>query len=120
MSSTKLYRLGAAIAALTAFLTVWGTIVHDDGSGVGFFMVILAAPVGAFAARFSADGMARTMAGVAVMHLAAAGLMATAPVIVANPYGPLRYIGFGVVLAALWLVAAACFWRSAFANPSLR
>ena len=117
MSNTTSYRIGVVIAALTAFFTVWGTIVHDDGSGVGFFMVILAAGVGAFAGRFRADGMARTMAGVAVMHMSAAALVATAPITAAVTGGPLRYWGFGVVLAALWLVSAACFRRAASINP---
>jgi hypothetical protein len=113
MNSAASYRWGVLIAVLTAFGTAWGTIVHDDGNGIGFFMVILAAGVGAFAAWFRADGLARTMAGVAVMHMSAAGLVATAPITAAVPDGPLKYWGFGVVLAALWLVSAACFRRAA-------
>ena len=42
------YRIGVAIAVVTSFLTVWTTVVRDDGNGIGFFMLILAAVVGGF------------------------------------------------------------------------
>jgi hypothetical protein len=107
------YRAGVIIAFVTAFFTVWGTVVHDDGNGIGFFMVIMAAGVGACAAWFRADGMARTMAGVAVMQLCVGGLIATAPITALNPGGPVQALVFSGGLAALWLVSAACFFRAA-------
>ena len=33
------YRAGVAVAVVASFLTVWTTIVRDDGNGMGFFMV---------------------------------------------------------------------------------
>ena len=78
-SGNRAYRAGVAVAVTASFLTVWTTIVGDDGNGIGFFMVIMAALVGAFAAWFRAAGMARTMAGVAVMQLMV-GAIATAPI----------------------------------------
>ena len=69
------YRAGIAVAALASFLTVWTTIVRDDGNGMGFFMVIMAVGVGWFAAWFRPAGMARTMVGVAVMQVAVGTLI---------------------------------------------
>ncbi len=48
-TASRAYRVGLGLAALTAFVTVWTTIVRDDGQGAASFMVILAAAVGAFA-----------------------------------------------------------------------
>ena len=58
MSPTTAYRSGIALVRLTAFLIVWTTIVRDDGSGAGNFMIILAAVVGGYAVRFDATGLA--------------------------------------------------------------
>ena len=58
---SRAYRAGAAIAVVASFLTVWTTIVRDDGTGAGSFMLILAAAVGGFSAWFQPAGMARAM-----------------------------------------------------------
>ena len=60
-TASRAYRVGLGLAALTAFVTVWTTIVRDDGQGAASFMVILAAAVGALAVRMEAAGMARAM-----------------------------------------------------------
>jgi hypothetical protein len=103
------YRAGVVVALVASFLTVWTTIVRDDGSGAGFFMIIMAAGVGGFAAGFRADGMARATAGVAVMQAVLGILTATAPVTAITPDGPLRALLFNGFFAGLWLVSAACF-----------
>ena len=107
------YRAGVAVAVTASFLTVWMTIVRDDGNGIGFFMVIMAALVGAFAAWFRAAGMARTMAGVAVMQLMVGSLIATAPITQAVPGASLKIMLFCVAFAGLWLVSAALFRAAA-------
>ncbi|MDG2534284.1 hypothetical protein P6144_11540 [Sphingomonas sp. HITSZ_GF] len=111
------YRAGVAVAVLTSFLTVWTTIVRDDGSGAGFFLVIMAAGVGAFAAWFRPAGMARTMIGVAFMQAMHGIAIATAPVTAQVPDGPFRALAFGGVFAALWLASAAFFWTAARGKP---
>jgi hypothetical protein len=111
-SQSRAYQTGVAIAFLTALLTAWATIGRDDGTGTGSFMVIAAAAVGAIAAWFRPAGMARAMAGVAVMQLSLGLLLATDTSIAARPDGPLKALAFGVGLAALWLVSSAYF-RSA-------
>lgn len=113
----RTYRVGVAIALATCFVTVWTTIVRDDGNGAGFFMVIMAAGVGAFAGQFRADAMARTMVGVALMQAVFGLAIATAPVTAATPDGPLKALVFNCIFTAAWLLSAACF-RSAWKhNP---
>jgi hypothetical protein len=104
------YRAGIGVAAMTAFLTVWITIVRDDGTGLPFFMVVLAAPVAAFAAGFRASGMARAMTGVAVMQALLAAGIATAP------DGTSKALIASVGLTAFWLASAAFFWTAAKAE----
>ena len=108
-SSNRAYRAGIAVALLASFLTVWTTIVRDDGSGIGFFLLIMAAGVGAFATWFEPAGMARTMVGVAVMQLVFGLAVATAPVIANTSDGSLRALLFNGFFAVLWLVSAAFF-----------
>jgi hypothetical protein len=108
-SESRAYQTAVGVAFLTAILTIWLTIVRDDGTGTGSFMVILAAAVGAFAVWFRPAGMARAMAGVAVMQMMLGLILATEPVIAAQPDGSLKALLFGGGLGALWLVSAACF-----------
>lgn len=109
---SRAYRAGVAVALLTAVLTLWTTVVGDDGNGIGFFMLIMAAAVGGFAAGFGAGGMARTMLGVAIMQAVLGIAIATAPSTQAVPDGALRILLFSGFFAALWLIAAA-FFRAA-------
>ena len=108
-SQSRSYQAGFGIAVVTSLLTVWTTVVRDDGTGIGSFMVVMAAWVGAFAAWFRPAGMARAMIGVAAMQLSLGLLLATAPVIAAQPDGSVNAMLFGGGLAALWLVSSACF-----------
>ena|SRR5690348_8941821 len=108
-SGSRAYRAGVGVAIATSFLTVWTTIVRDDGNGIGFFMVIMAVAVGWFSAGFRAAGMARTMAGVAVMQAMLGMLIATAPVTARVPGASLRALLFSGVFALLWLASGAFF-----------
>ncbi|HEY7005159.1 MAG TPA: hypothetical protein VH392_01615 [Sphingomicrobium sp.] len=117
MTGKLAYRAGVAAALVTSFLTVWTTIVRDDGNGMSFFELIMAVAVGWFAAWFRPAGMARTMLGVAVMQLLLGIAIATAPVTAAIPDGPSRALLFSAIFAALWLVSAAFFRTAARAAP---
>lgn len=108
-SGSGAYKGGVAVALVTSFLTVWTTIVRDDGSGMSFFFLIMAAIVGGFAARFSAAGMARTMLGVAVMQALLAIAIVTAPVTANIPDGVLKAWLFGSAFTLLWLLSAVLF-----------
>jgi hypothetical protein len=109
----RAYRAGTAIAAVTSLLTVWATVVRDDGNGIGFFMLIMSALVGGFAAGFRPAGMARTMAGVAIMQLVLGMLIATAPVTQAGSGASAGILLFSALFAGLWLLAAAAFRAAA-------
>ena len=109
---SRAYRWGVAVAAVTTFLTVWTTIVRDDGAGIGWFLIIMATEVGAFAAWFRADGMARTILGVAIMQALFATVIATAPVTATLPDRGLRALVASGVFTLLWLASAA-FFRAA-------
>ena len=106
------YRAGGAVAIAAALLTVWTTIVRDDGTGIGYFMVIMAAAVAGFAVSFRPEGMARAMLGVAVMQLCLGALIATAPLTQTMPGGAFKVALFNGIFTALWLISAA-FFRAA-------
>jgi hypothetical protein len=108
-SSEKSYRAGVAVALVTSFLTLWTTVVRDDGNGIGFFLLIMAAVVGGFSAWFRPAGMARTMLGVAIMQALLGALIATAPSTANMPGGSLKALLFSAIFAALWLVSGAFF-----------
>jgi hypothetical protein len=116
---TGMYRAGLAVAVVTSLLTVWTTVVRDDGNGVGFFMLIMAAVVGGLAAEFRPAGMARTMFGVAIMQLLLGALIATAPVTEAVPGASGRILAFCGGFAVLWLTAAALFRAAAARSGSV-
>lgn len=108
-SGSRAYRAGVAVALAASFVTVWATIVRDDGTGIGYFMLVMAAAVGGFSAWFRAAGMARTMLGVAIMQALLGVAIATAPATASMPDGAYRALVFSGVFAALWLVSAICF-----------
>ena len=111
-SVSRAYRGGVSVAVVTSLLTVWTTVVRDDGNGIGFFMLIMAVVVGAFAAWFRPAGLARTMIGVAIMQLLLGMLIATAPSTTIIPGGVVKILLFSAVFAGLWLISAA-FFRAA-------
>jgi hypothetical protein len=113
VSASRAYRAGVAIVLAASFLTVWTTIVRDDGTGIGYFMVVLAAGVGGFGAWLRAAGMARTMLGVAVMQALLGVAIATAPMTAAIAGLPLRTLAFNGFFVVLWLIAAAFFAAAA-------
>ena len=104
------YRGGVAVAVVTALVTVWTTIVRDDGDGLPFFMVVLAAPVAAFAASFRPSGLARAMLGVATMQALLAVGVGTAP------DGSSKALVASSSLTFFWLVSAALFAAAAKAD----
>jgi hypothetical protein len=108
-SEGRAYHAGVAAALLASLLTVWTTIVRDDGSGMSNFQLIMAAIVGGFAAGFRPAGMARTMLGVAIMQVLLGVAVATAPLTASTPDGAFKALLFGGGFTALWLISAAFF-----------
>jgi hypothetical protein len=114
---SRAYRSGVAVALVTSLLTIWTTVVRDDGNGIGFFMLIMAAGVGAASAWFRPAGMARTMLGVAIMQALLGIALATATPIARTPGASLKILLFSGVFMALWLVSAAFFRAAAKPDP---
>ena len=111
-SESRAYRAGVAVALVASFLIVWATLVRDDGTGIGYFLLIMAAVVGGFAAWFRPEGMARTMLGVAIMQLLLGTAIATAPSTASTTDGSFRALLFSGVFTALWLISAAFFYAA--------
>jgi|tagenome__1003787_1003787.scaffolds.fasta_scaffold20989754_5 hypothetical protein len=111
-SGSRGYRAGVAVALIASFLTVWTTLVRDDGNGIGFFLLVMTAAVGGFAAWFRPAGMARTMFGVAIMQALLGVAIATAPSTEKIPDGPLKALLFSGFFTGLWLISAT-FFRAA-------
>jgi hypothetical protein len=115
-SGSGAYWAGVGVALVTSFATVWTTIVRDDGNGMTFFLLIMAAAVGAFAAWFQPAGMARTMLGVVIMQALLGVAIATAPSTASLPDGGFKALVFSGVFAASWLTSAALFRAAAKAS----
>jgi hypothetical protein len=113
VSGSRAYRAGVAVALVASFLTVWTTLVRDDGTGISFFLVIMAAVVGGFSAWFRPAGMARTMLGVAIMQALLGVAIATAPSTASMPDGSLKALLFSGFFTALWLISATLFRAAA-------
>ena len=111
-SESRPYRAGVAVALVASFLIVWTTLVRDDDTGIGYFLVIMAALVGGFSARFRPAGMARTMVGVAIMQALLGVAVATAPSTASIAGGSFKALLFGGFFTALWLLSAI-FFRAA-------
>jgi hypothetical protein len=117
-SGSRAYRAGVGLAIVTSLLTIWTTVVRDDGNGIGFFMLVMTTVVGAFSAWFRPAGMARTMIGVAIMQCSLGTAIATAPLTAAMPGAAFKFLVFSGVFAALWLTSAAFFRAAARAQES--
>ena len=116
-SGSRAYRAGAGLALVTCLMNVWTTIVRDNGDGMIFFELVMAAVVGSFAAWFRPAGMSRTMIGVAVMQVLVGIAIATAPSAESFPGGAPRALLFNGFFALLWLTSAA-FFRAAARSDS--
>lgn len=103
------YRTGVAVVAAASVLTVWTTLVRDDGNGLGFLMLVMAAVVGAFTAELRPAGMARAMFGVAIMQALLGVAIATAPPTARAPDGSFKALLFSGFFTAMWLISAALF-----------
>lgn len=117
-SQSTTYRVAIAIAVVTCLLTVWTTLVRDDGTGGTYLMLIMTVLVGWFAARFQAAGMARTMLGVAIMQALNGVLVSTAPVTADVPGEACRALLFNAAFAVLWLASAGIFLSASGADQT--
>ena len=109
-SSNLAYRLGAGVAVIAAFLTIWvngavGMIGSEDNPyNLLFGGVLLIALIGAVVAWFAPGGLALAMVVAAIAQgvLSAIGLST-------DPLGA----AFSMAFVGPWLLAAALFWTAA-------
>lgn len=111
------YRGGVATAMVVAFLLIWinlavGILGEDDPVNFSFFLLIFTSAVGAFAARFRPDGMARAMLGTAAVQVLLAIAIATAPSTQREPGGAMGVLVLCGFFAAMWLASAALFHKA--------
>lgn len=110
------YRIATAVAVAAGAVQVWmnlavGIVGNEDNPvNQGFYGVVVTAMACAFVARFQAAGMARAMVAVAGVQALLALMLATAP---SNARDAMAVIVLSSGFAALWLISAALFQRSA-------
>ena len=118
-SGNASYRLGAAAAIGTASLLVWvnlavGIIGNENNPlNLMFFGVILTALVGGIAARFRADGMARTMIVTAALQAAIGIGVFLTDAGGSEPPGAIGLLLLIEFFALGWAVSAALFQKAA-------
>ena len=109
-SSSNAYRIGAVLAVVTIFATIWSNLaVGMIGEGANtynllFFGVVLLALIGMIVALFRPAGMALAMLVTAIAHAAVSAAGMTMDV---------RGGMVSLTFAGLWLIAAALFWNAA-------
>jgi len=114
------YRIGVGVALAASFLEIWinlavGIVGNEDNPvNQGFYGVVVTAGACAFVARLRPDGMARAMLAVAAVQALLALAVATAPSTARDdPMGAIGVLALSAGFAALWLLSAAAFHRSA-------
>jgi len=118
-SGNSFYRLGAAVAIVTAFLLVWinlavGIIGSESNPlNLMFFGVIIAALVGGIVARFRAGGMARAMNLAAAIQASIGVGVFVLNTGAAEPPGRIGLLLLIEFFAGTWLLSAWLFGRAA-------
>jgi len=119
-SGRNAYRFGVAVMLIASFLQVWANLAvgivgsTDNAQNQGFFGAVVAAFACAFVARLRTDGMARVMLATAGVQTILGLMVATAPITArVEPMGPSGVLTVTAFFAALWLISAALFHRSA-------
>lgn len=111
------YRAGVALAVLAAFLLVWINLAvgiigsEDHPANLMYLGVLILAGGGALFAGGRPGGMAGAMAAAAAAQVAAGVVGAVWLSGPASP--PAEILGATAMFTALWLGAAALFWKSA-------
>jgi hypothetical protein len=118
-TTSTAYGVGAAIALMASFLTIWMVLVgsitgrEEDPVDLCFLVLVLAAAASSFAARLRPDGMARAMLGTAGIQLFLGSMIATAPSTANAPRGVAGVLLVTAIFTGFWLISAASFWKAA-------
>jgi hypothetical protein len=112
-SANIAYRLGAGLAALTAFALIWVNLavgfIGDEGNPANlmFAGVLAVALTGAIAARFRPAGMALAMVAAGIVQLLVAIIVFVADL------GTMQEVLLTLLFGAPWPLSAALFWKAA-------
>ena len=120
------YRAAAATALATSLLLVWLNLAvgiigsEDNPANLMFAGVLAVGAAAALLARFRPAGMARGLLATTIAQ-SAVGLIAVAGGLGRPASPPLELLGLTAFFAALWLLSAWLFWKSARdLQPNLR
>jgi hypothetical protein len=121
MSGRFAYRLGAVVGIGGGFLMTWSNLAvglignEDNPLNLLFFGVLAIGPVGAYVARFRAEGMARTMLAMTIAQIAV-GVIA----FLTNPRLENLPMAFGVTIffGSIWLLSGALFRSVGQSDPN--
>ena len=109
------YRIGFGIAIATSFFLVWvnlgvGIIGSGNNAGNLMYLGVLAVVVaGAFASRFTANGMLRTTVAAAVFQALIAGIALAGDMGLGGRNWPKDTLGATALFVGLWLFSAGLF-----------
>jgi hypothetical protein len=112
-SANIAWRLGAGLAALTAFALIWVNLavgfIGDEGNPANlmFAGVLAVALIGAVLARFRPTGMALAMVAAGVAQLLVAIIVFVADL------GTMQEVLLTLLFGAPWPLSAALFWKAA-------
>lgn len=114
-SANLSYRIGAALAVVTAFLLIWvnlavGIIGSETNDANRMYAAVLAILVGgSIVAHFKPAGMARATAATAAAMVVVAVIAVAGNLGPDGPIWPRDTIGVTAILGTMWLAAAGLF-----------
>ena len=109
------YRIGFGLAIVTSFFLVWANLAvgivgsENNAANLMYVGVLAVVAAGAFASRFTADGMMRTTIAAAVLQALIAGIALADDMGLGDPNWPKDTLGATGLFVGLWLVSSGLF-----------
>ncbi len=118
MTGNSAYRAAVGVALAGAFILVWMNLAvgiigsEDDPANLMYGGVLAIGIIGAIAARFQPQGMARALVATALAQ-ASVAVVALVAGLGSPGSGPLEIVALNGFFAALWLISAWLFRKAA-------
>ena len=119
LSDNLAYRAGAVVALAAAFLLIWINLAvgiignEDDPHNAAYFCEVLLAAATAFSAALRPTGMTRAMLATGGFQLLITALAVYDGWGASEPPGATGVLVLNLGFAAMWLLSAGLFWKSA-------
>lgn len=119
LKGTGVYLAAAGVALAAAFVLVWMNLAvgiigsEDNPANLMFGAVLAIGIVGAIAARFQAEGMARALCAAALAQASVGVVALVAGPGAEGPIRPIEVLLLTGLFAALWLLSVWLFRRAA-------